>query len=115
MKYTIRNDLLLEILLFWSGMLTISLLYNSNIFLTLFLIVYWMIGIKFWHKTQDIYIFITGAVIGPIGEIICVHFGAWQYANPTLFGIPVWLPLAWGLTTMVIKRVVETFVRIEMR
>jgi hypothetical protein len=115
MKFTIKNELLLEILLFWSGILTIGMLYNSNLILTLFLIVYWMIGIKFWHKTQDLYFFITGAVVGPIGEIICIHFGVWHYANPTLFGIPIWLPFVWGLATILIKRIVETFVRIEMK
>lgn len=115
MKPTIKNELLLEILLFWSGMLTIGMLYNNNLILTLFLIAYWTIGIKYWYKLHDIYLFITGAVVGPLGEIICISFGAWQYANPTLLGIPLWLPFAWGFATVLIKRIAETFMRIKIR
>ena len=43
-----------------------------------------------------------GAVLGAVGEISAVHFGVWQYPAPFAFGIPVWVPFAWGLITMVI-------------
>jgi ubiquinone biosynthesis protein Coq4 len=74
-----------------------------------------MIGLKSWHKKHDIYFFITGAVVGSIGEIVCIHFGVWQYANSTFLGIPMWLPLVWGLATILIKRISEMFVKIEMK
>jgi len=111
----IKKELFLEIILFCAGIVSIVLFFQNNFLLTVTLIILWAIGIKFWHKKQDIIFFITGAVIGPIGEIICIYFGVWQYANPTFLGIPIWLPFAWGLITMLIKRVSETFVKIEMR
>jgi len=111
----IKKELILEIIIFFVGMLSISLFYKDNLLLFVLLMLYWVVGIRFWHKRHDVYFYITGAIIGSIGEIVCIHFGVWIYVNPTLFGIPIWLPLAWGLFTMLIKRVAETFVRIEMK
>jgi len=41
-----------------------------------------------------------------------IYFGAWSYANPTMLGIPLWLPLAWGIAAVFVKRVAETLIRI---
>jgi len=111
----LKKELLFEIILFFAGIVTIAIFFNNNILLSFLLIAIWAIGIKFWHKKHDVYFFVTGAIIGPLAEIICIYFGVWHYANPTFLGIPIWLPLAWGFATMLIKRIAETFVRIEMK
>lgn len=117
MKITekIEKELILEFILFCCGIASISLFFKNNLLLTALLILAWSIGIKFWHKKHDIYFFVIGAIVGPMAEIICIHFGVWQYVNPTILGIPIWLPFAWGLATMLIKRIAETFVKIEMK
>jgi hypothetical protein len=74
-----------------------------------------MMGLKFWHRKDDVVFFMTGAVIGPIGETVCISFGTWQYVNPTMIGIPVWLPLAWEIAAILVKRLSETFVKIEIK
>ncbi len=111
----IEKELIYEVALFSFGIVLIFLLYEHNLILTGSLIGAWLIGIIFWHKKHDICFFVAGAVVGPIGEIVCIHFGVWQYANPTFLGIPLWLPFAWGLATMLVKRFAETFVKIEMK
>lgn len=111
----LEKELFLEIFLFAGGIATIILFFNHNVLLTFLLLFIWSIGIKFWHKKHDVYFFVTGAIIGPSAEIICISFGVWQYTNPTFLGIPLWLPFAWGFATMVIKRISETFVKIEMK
>jgi hypothetical protein len=111
----IKKELLFEVVLFSMGVSFISLFYKENLLLVALLILTWAIGVMFWHTKHDVYFFVIGAIVGPIGEIVCIHFGAWQYANPTFLGIPIWLPFAWGTATMMIKRVAETFVKIEMR
>jgi len=111
----LETELVFDIILFCAGIVAISLFYINNLLLTFFLIVALMLGIKFWYKTKDIYFLIAGAIIGPIGEIICIYFGVWQYTNPTFFGIPIWLPFAWSLATMLIKRIAEIFVKIEKK
>lgn len=111
----IKKELIWETAIFCFGMADISLFHNQTLLLTSLLMIGWIIGMKFWHKKHDLYFLVAGAVIGPVGEIVCIHFGAWNYANPDFLGIPMWLPLTWGLFTMLIKRVAETFVRIEMK
>ena len=111
----IKKELILEFFIFAVGMAIISLFYNNNLLTTVLLIIAWSIGIKFWHKKHDIYFFMTGAVIGPLGEIACIYFGAWEYTNPNFLGIPIWLPFAWGLATMLVKRIAESFVKIELK
>ena len=87
----------------------------NNLLLIFLLFIMWLIGIKFWYKDYDIYFLLSGALIGTVGEIICIYFGVWKYANPTFLGIPIWLPLAWGLTTILIKRVAQIFITIEKK
>ena len=111
----LEKELFFEIVLFFTGIVTIAIFFNNNIVLSVLLIAIWLIGIKFWHKKQDVYFFVTGAILGPLAEIICVYFGVWQYANPSFFGIPMWLPPAWGFATMLIKQIAETFVKIGMK
>lgn len=110
-----KQELIFEIALFVGGMISISLFFMNNLLLTFLLMFAWALGIKKWHKKHDVVFFITGAIIGPLGEILCIYFGVWQYANPSFLGIPVWLPFAWGLATMLIKRIAETVVKIEMK
>jgi len=117
MKFTkrIEKELVLDFILFCCGIASISLFHKNTLMLTLVLAIAWFIGIRLWHKKQDIYFFIIAAIIGSIGEIVCVHFGAWQYPNPTFLGIPIWLPFAWGFATILIKRIAETCVKIEVK
>lgn len=102
-----EKELIVNVILFFVGTFAIALLYKSNFFLTAFILLASIIVMKFWHKKGDIYFFIVGAIIGPVGEIIDIHFGAWQYSNPTFLGIPLWLPLTWGLGMVMIRRFAE--------
>lgn len=104
----IKKELVLEVIIYCIAIFSIVVLFQNNLLLTGVLLIAWVIGIVFWHKKHDIVFFVSGAILGPIGEIICIHFGVWQYANPNFLGIPLWLPFAWGLATIFIKRVAET-------
>jgi len=117
MKLTkkIEKELILDLILFCLGLTEISLFYMNNFLLIILLLITWLIGIKLWYEDYDIYFLLTGAVIGTVGEIVCIHFGVWTYTNPTFLGVPVWLPLAWGLTTILIKRIAQIFVKIEKK
>ena len=113
-KKRLKKELLLEFIPYIIGIISISTLYLDNILLTLVLFAAYFLGLFIWHKKHDLIFFVIGAIIGPIGEIICIHYGVWHYSNPSFLGIPFWLPLAWGLAVMLIKRVSETFVKIEL-
>ena len=111
----IEKELFFDVVIFFISIALISFLYTNNILLTSILSVMLLLGIKGWYKSHDIYFLLSGAIIGPIGEIICIYFGTWTYANPTVLGIPIWLPIIWGLATMMIRRVAEVFVKMEKK
>ena len=88
--------------------------------------VVWVIS-RFWMRNTVVFVFllcavvavflrkdargrdaipiIVGAVTGPTMEAIIIHFGGWTYSNPSFFGIPVWLPLLWGLSIFFLMRI----------
>ena len=49
-----------------------------------------------------------GALFGPLAEAVSVWRGGWTYSDPDLFGVPVWLPVGWGLACLILKRLSET-------
>ena len=59
------------------------------------------------EKRRDAALFILVAAWGAISETVAIHFGAWSYPQPALFGIPYWLPLVWGIAGIFIKRLYQ--------
>jgi len=60
---------------------------------------------------RDVVAFCIGAILGPSMEMIAIRGGAWQYARPSFFGIPLWLPLLWGLTAFAMQKITQWVVR----
>ena len=108
-------ELFFDIMLFVVGLVFISFFYMNNILLTVLLLLLLVFGLKFWYKKHDIYFFVFGAIIGLIAEVVAVHFGAWQYTNPSILRVPIWLPIAWGFVVVLIKRITEIFVEIRSK
>ncbi len=57
------------------------------------------------NRARDAVPFCTGALLGPLMEAIVIRSGAWQYAQPTFAGIPLWLPFLWGLTAVFLMKI----------
>jgi hypothetical protein len=68
-----------------------------------------LITVIFWHEERDILIFITGGMLGTFGEYICMQQGFWHYHFPHFIsiGLPVSLPMAWGLSAIIIGRIAK--------
>jgi len=60
-----------------------------------------------WHTPSDVIFYVVAFILGPVGEIFAVAFGAWNYTHPFYF-IPTWLPFLWGLAILVVKNLSET-------
>ena len=60
----------------------------------------------FWRKKIDLISFFTAGILGTFGEWICMQSGTWTYSSPYFagIGIPLSLPLAWGLVTVLLRR-----------
>jgi hypothetical protein len=59
-----------------------------------------------WHTRSDIAYFFLAFVLGPAGEFVAIHYGAWRYAEPAIL-IPIWLPFAWGISGLFLKKATE--------
>lgn len=61
----------------------------------------------FSKDKDDIKYYVVAAISGPIGEILVSSSGLWKYQGETILGIPYWLPLAWGITALAIKKFIQ--------
>ena len=87
---------------------SIVLLWKDNMLLLIVMLVEGMVALGFWHDRYDLSVFLVIAVLGSPAEAVFVHFGVWQYANPTLLGVPLWFPVAFGTSALIGKRLVCT-------
>lgn len=90
----------------------VAFLYRADVVSAALILAVCLVALKFWHKREDVSFLLMGAVLGPSLEMICVHFNAWQYTQPTFLGIPLWLPFGWGLVALLVRRITETFLKI---
>ena len=108
-------NIILDVAIIAIGVALISIFYLNTPLLTGLLVVLIAVGMIAWYEPHDIYFFIIAALVGPIVEATCVHFGVWTYTNPTFFGIPIWLSIVWGMLVVAIKRLAQIFVTIESK
>ena len=66
-----------------------------------------LLAVIFWHKERDILIFVVGGILGTFGEYVCMKLGFWEYHFPFFrsIGLPISLPMAWGLSGVMIGRI----------
>ena len=57
-------------------------------------------------------LYVIGGVLGPTAEVLAVSAGAWRYAAPDFLGIPLWLPFAWGLVSILSAAIAATVVEL---
>jgi len=107
-KLVIEQELIFDLIALWFAGFMIINFWKYNSFLTLSLLLVWLIAIRLWYEKEDILIFGFGALLGSIGEINCIAFGIWTYSNPNMLWIPTWLPFLWGFVSVIIKRVYIT-------
>ena len=107
----IEKELVFDVILYVLGVTAVVLLYKNNALLASLMLIGWLIAVKMWHKKEDVYLFVVAAAAGTLAEAVAIKFGAWQYANPTALGVPIWLPFLWGAAVVFIKRFSETVLR----
>jgi uncharacterized membrane protein YoaT (DUF817 family) len=106
MKKETMRDQVLAVVSIVVVIILIALFWEDNFVLTLFVAVYTAFLLKFWHAIEDLRCFIFVVIVGTASEIVSVSFGAWTYNNPTFLGIPIWLPLTWGVASLCLRRFV---------
>lgn len=106
-----KFDLIRDLFIFWFVIFLVVLCWTNNILVTAILIAAYWIRYYFWPDREDLVLYIGGAILGPIAEIIATKVGIWHYTLPTFFNIPLWLPFAWGFAAVLIIRIALAFVK----
>lgn len=70
--------------------------------------------ILYWNTPRDLWIFAAAAFFGSFGELMCMRAGLWTYTLPAFRaewlvrlgweGVPISLPMAWGLSAVFLNR-----------
>ena len=102
------TELAMEIAAFSLLVASVSLLWRNNLLLLTVALVESLAALRLWHDRYDVSFFLIIAVLGSLAEAVFVHFGVWYYANPTLLGVPLWFPLAFGTTGLIGERMART-------
>jgi hypothetical protein len=80
--------------------------WKNNILLMIIYIVLIAIVLKIKFYPGDALALIYGFFIGLLVEIIGTSVSGYQsFTNPSFWGIPVWLPIAWAYGLMMMKRI----------
>lgn len=106
-----RLGLVRDLFIFWFVIFLVVLCWTNNILVTAILIAAYGVRYYFWPNKEDHILYIGGAILGPIAEIIATKVGIWHYTIPTFLNIPLWLPFAWGFAAVLIIRIALAFVR----
>lgn len=108
---SIKFGLIRDLFIFWFVIFLVVLCWTNNILVTAILIAAYWIRYYFWPDKEDLVLYVGGAILGPIAEIIATKVGIWHYTLPTFFNIPLWLPFAWGFAAVLILRIALAFVK----
>lgn len=91
---------------------SVSLLWRDNLLLFAIALGECVVALVLWHDRLSVCFFLIIGVLGTLAEAVFVQFGVWAYANPTLLGIPLWFPVAFGTTGLIGSRLAQTLTAI---
>jgi len=106
----------LEVAFWMVSLFLMTILYKNNFSLFFILLSFSLSIIIIRRNIVDIFFFFVGAVFGTFLIFFSVQFGVLKFANPGCFGgVPYWVPLMAGLTSLLIRRIVKTSIKIEKK
>ena len=100
-----KKDILIGIFIFLLDIALLYYLWKNNAFLTLSFLIISAVVLIFWTNKEQKFLYIAGFILGPVYDITLVPTGIWNYGNPTMFGVPLWLPPAYGASIVAIVKI----------
>ena len=101
-----------ELAAFLTLVCSIIFLWQNNLLLFIIVIMECLTALWFWHERYDLCFFSIASILGTFAELVFVSSGIWLYTNPTLYGIPLWFPVAFGTTALISQRLSHTLTMI---
>lgn len=100
-----RNDIWIGFSIFAAELALFYYFWQNNLILTSSLLAVSAVVLFKWSTKLEIFLYFTGFFLGPVYDITLVPTGIWNYGNHILFGIPPWLPGAYGLGAVMIYKI----------
>ena len=97
--------LALEIALFYY-------LWENNIALTIAFLIMSVFVLLLWTNKEEKFLYFTGFILIPLFDLTLVPRGVWSYGNPTIYGVPLWLPFSYGFATVMIIKIGKSIARL---
>jgi len=86
---------------------------QQNLLLLVFLSLLLAVGaLAIWPKRSTAILMVAGGILGPVCEALPVAAEAWNYSRADLWGMPLWLPLAYALFAVLVA---EAGLALQMR
>jgi uncharacterized membrane protein YoaT (DUF817 family) len=105
----VKKALAIELGIYVAAIGVVCLFWRMPMVLALCFVVMSILVLCRWHTRSDLFLYSIAFVLGPAAEVVAIHFGAWEYAEPFLL-IPLWLPPLWRIAAVVMRRLAETLV-----
>ena len=83
--------------------------------LSIFLLLISAIILMKFSEKEEIVLYFVCFFIGPIFDLVLVPRGLWSYGNPTIYGVPIWLPFSYGLGTVMIVKIGKSIAKIYFK
>ncbi len=103
MRVRDRTKALLNAMLALATLLLTSVLWRHPLALTALLVATGVAIYALRPSRTSACVYAVGFVFGPLAEGFSIHTGAWEYASPSVLGIPLWLPFVWGIAALFIQ------------
>lgn len=106
-----NQEVIREFIILLLTFFSVILFWKKDFLVFLILIFIYVCRSSFWYKPKDHIIFVISVLIGFIMEFAFTFVGLYQFSSPSLFNIPYWIPLSWGLSLLLFFRIIYFFVK----
>ena len=108
---TKNKDFIRELITLGLTFLSVILFWRNDFLIFFILISIYAVRSFFWHKSSDHILFLVSILIGFTMEFSFTTAGLYKFVMPTLFKIPFWIPLSWGLSLLLFFRITQYFIK----
>ena len=107
-----RKDIFIGFLVLIIAILFLYFFWENNIALTALLLALSAVVLIWLSSREERILYFTGFILDPVFDLILVPRGAWTYGSPFIFGVPLWLPFAYGIVTVMIVKIGKSIAKL---
>ena len=110
-----KKDILIGFIILALEIILLYFFWKNNKILAVAFLIMSVFVLLLWTNKGEKVLYFTGFILLPLYDLILVSRGVWSYGNPTIYGVPIWLPFAYGLGTVMIVKIGNSVSRIYFK